>query len=425
MKIGLTVTTVALFALSGCAGEFNAGKGDIKTASETVVAKVDAVVEQVMQSTKSTQAIVGVWLPDGKAYARGYGENVNSSTAIRAAETTSPMMCALVLELAARGELQLDEKISQTLEHESDLENITYAQLCNGTSGIADYRDALREYTAKNPQRPWQINEILAQALANSPLPHAGVNRYLSEADNILIVRAAKIKTAKRTQSLLKDYIYGKIELKDTFYPEIYNSNNELPENSLKPIAYPGGVAEPNCDAEPAQLESVSPAFVPGGASVTTVHDIHSFYTALFGGKFGRAKDFEALNQPASLVNPPRDKDGKETSAVEPVAEGELPHREIVLGATKVGPLRGRAGWLPGTISAAYTDPATGFTMVIALNNSSAGADAADAALLKLAAELVPESQVAVPWSVDAADRALQQKAVCVPAAVEEADEEE
>ncbi len=421
----VAVATVCALTLSGCAGTTKSGAKQIKSAGDEVVAKVDATVEQAMQNTKSTQAIVGVWLPDGKAYVRGYGDGVNARTAIRAAETTSPMMCALLLGIAEDGYIKLDQKVSKDLKHQPSLGDVTYEQLCNGASGFADYTESLRYFTAVNPDRPWQSNELFAQSLAHSPLPYAGVNRYLSDADPILIGRAARLKTARSTENLMREYVYDKAGLEDTFYPDLYSEDDQLPRNTMQPIAYPGGVGEPACEAEPQRIERVSPSFVPGGATVTTVYDIHDFYQALFKGKYGKKKDFELLNQPASLVNPPRDDQGNPTEEVQPVAEGEIPHREIVLGAEKVGPLYGRTGWLPGTVSGAYIDPETGFMLIIALNNSSVSEGAADAALLKLAADLAPESGVAVPWSVETANNRFNEFVICAPTPEQAPEEEE
>ena len=38
-----------------------------------------------------------------------------------------------------------------------------------------------------------------------------------------------------------------------------------------------------------------------------------------------------------------------------------------------VGSLIGQQGWTPGYVTAAYADPATGFTVAVSLNNSTTG----------------------------------------------------
>src|SRR5690606_28151468 len=56
-----------------------------------------------------------------------------------------------------------------------------------------------------------------------------------------------------------------------------------------------------------------------------------------------------------------------------PVSEKAESWYQATGGAYLVGPLIGQHGWTPGYTTAAYSDPATGFTVAVVLNNSSAG----------------------------------------------------
>src|SRR5690606_17426985 len=60
--------------------------------------------------------------------------------------------------------------------------------------------------------------------------------------------------------------------------------------------------------------------------------------------------------------------------------------RQATGGADFAGPLLGGFGMVPGYLSAAYSDPETGFTVAVVLNNSTAGASPAAYLAWELAA---------------------------------------
>ncbi|MGB3376309.1 MAG: serine hydrolase, partial [Microbacterium sp.] len=51
-----------------------------------------------------------------------------------------------------------------------------------------------------------------------------------------------------------------------------------------------------------------------------------------------------------------------------------------------VGSMIGQHGWVPGYVTAAYSDPETGFTVAVTLNNSSTGGGTAAYLAWELAA---------------------------------------
>lgn len=414
-SIAISLLTVAALAITGCSGDSRTlGKVDpqTRTAGDAVAQTVDGTVQQAMQLTKSTQAVVGVWLPGGKAHVRGYGEGVNANTAIRAAQTTAPMACAALLQATRNGTVKLDAKIAGDLKQQPRLRDVTYRQLCEGTSGFANPTGALLPIANGNPSRPWPETEIFAQSLVHKPLPHAGKNRYLSDADPVILTRLLRNKTEQTTEEMFTNTVFSAANMQASYYPEA--RDNHLPQNALKPLRYVGSGKDAQCQAGAKELGDVSGSVLAGaGATVTTVTDLRNFYTAFFEGKFGGKALLDGVNKPVSLANPERKDDGSVTAEPKPVPAGEVPYSEIAFGTEKIGPLYGRAGELPGTISAAYTDPATKFTVVIALNNSTSGAVAAQDAALLLAAQLAQTSGVAVPWTADAAAKRLASRAVC------------
>jgi D-alanyl-D-alanine carboxypeptidase len=93
------------------------------------------------------------------------------------------------------------------------------------------------------------------------------------------------------------------------------------------------------------------------------------------------------------------------------------------LGASQLGPLRGRDGSIPGFLSATYSDPASGLTIVVMLNNSTAGASFATNVALQFASIVAAVPAVGsatapkleLPWTGEQAVQSMQAAPVCPP----------
>jgi D-alanyl-D-alanine carboxypeptidase len=87
----------------------------------------------------------------------------------------------------------------------------------------------------------------------------------------------------------------------------------------------------------------------------------------------------------------------------------------------KYGQIRGVAGESAGALTAAFADPESGLTVVVALNNSTSGADFVREvafALTSIASKLEPDAGrerplVELPWSFEQASANMQQLAKC------------
>ena len=94
------------------------------------------------------------------------------------------------------------------------------------------------------------------------------------------------------------------------------------------------------------------------------------------------------------------------------------------LGVTMLGPMRGSVGAMPGYLSAMFSDPTSGLTVVVALNNSTSGEafiQALTQRLVSIVAKAPAEEKGAkvvtgLPWSEEQAVAALQASTVCPPA---------
>lgn len=412
----IALLAAAALALTGCTGGGNAaGPGEVNSIDAGVAGSIDGAIESAMQLSGSNAAIVGVWTSSGE-YVHAYGEGVSANSPIRAAQASQPVMCALLLTLVDEGTLKLNRKVSKDLPRQVGIDDITYGQLCEATSGLADFKSAaLADIFANNPTRPWSDRELFAQSLAHSPVNEAGAAQQVSDTNSLLLARALRQITSTSIPQLLTDHVFAPSGMDASSYPSDPGTQTELPSDGLTGFTYPTAGGAPVCTiagaaegetvaVEPIAVPKVSPSMLGGaGATVTTVTDLKNFYENYLAGDFGKG----SAELITSLSAPPP----------APPAEGEEPAAPPVDGWTfgleKQGPLFGMSGAMTGTLTAAYHDPAGKFTVVVALNNSSAGAGF----VKTLAMQLAALSGAGVEWSAEDQAAALAERAVCQPAA--------
>ena len=108
------------------------------------------------------------------------------------------------------------------------------------------------------------------------------------------------------------------------------------------------------------------------------------------------------------------------TDQLDAVVDGESWQR-YGLGVQLLGPLRGSSGAIPGYSSALFADPASGLTIVVALNNSTPGPAFAQSLAQRLASVVskVPAKQkgakvvASLPWSEQQTVDAMTKAAPC------------
>lgn len=415
---------VAALGLTACTGgDVLAPSGDVNTVSEGFSGSIDTAIESAMQLSGSTEAVVGVWSKEGE-YVRAYGnDEIDGGVRFRGAQATQPVMCALLLDFVESGRVDLDGKVSKDLPRQTGIEDITYQQLCDMRSGLADYKGSYTQIFANNPTRPWPDQELIAESLAHSPLSWPGLDFHQSDTNAVLLGRALHVNSAEELPSLLSERVYSAADMPSSYYPTA--GSNTISGDSMSALAFPMAGGELVCDAGPAVLEEVSPTMLAGaGATVTTVTDLKNFYEHYLSGDFGGEGSKKLVTEGQPTKNPERDEAG------EPTTEIDASDPLWAFGTEKVGPLYGRSGAITGTLSAAYHDPTSGYTVVVALNNSSAGAGFVRTLAFQLAALSGDAGAgVEVAWTADDQAAALGEAAVCpgapAPGQAEEAPAEE
>lgn len=366
---------------------------------------IDDAVIQAMGLSHSSQAVVGVWTADGErvqAYTTDDAPSteIDANALFRGAQTTQPVMCALLLDMVNEGLVSLDREVAVDLPRQTGIGDVTYGQLCDGTSGLADFKKGISDIYITNPTRHWSTGEKIAASLIRDELSWPGLDVHRSDSNAVLLGRALSVVADEPLRRLLRDRVYLPAGMNSSYYPDSEQLTIE-DENHLTGASYLPG---PNCEADPVTLTEVSPSILGGaGATVTTAGDLQRFYTHYLEGGFGGAHA-DVITETKPTKNPERDDNGEPT---EEVAEGGV---QRGFGVLNHGELWGFDGSMPGTISAAWTNPETGFTVVVALNNSTAGAGFASNLAKQLAAITGDAGE---HWTAEDMGAALAEAAVC------------
>jgi len=398
--------------LTGCSGEESFSytppeQVDAALADDTV-AQLQAAVENAMVATGSTGAIVGVWVPWSGTWVTGLGtQSVEDQTAIspdmtfRVADVTRMMTCDVLYGLVDDGVVELDASVPEYVSGVAQMEDITLLDLCNGTSGAGSSEAAVKPMWLNTPEREWPALELASFGLGQTPVaPHTTYRD--SDAGYLLLGLALERASGKSASQLIAEYVTNPLDLAGTSLPapkaaapgEVSLSGTLLP-----PID--GGF---DCAARSEiTVLSSSTGFTDSGV-VSTIDDL---------GRYAQATARQGLREEGA--EPGR------FSAPLPAYNGAPSWYQATGGAFVVGPLIGQHGWTPGYATAAYSDPTTGFTVAVVLNNSTAGGSFAAYLAWELAAiaskapaaggETAPE--FGLPFTAEQYHQAIVDGAIC------------
>lgn len=374
-----------------------------------ITQRLDAALADALALSGASGALAGVWAPWAGEWVASPGTTTKDGGTpltpdmrFRIGTNTTAMTCTVLLRLVDEGRVALDDLVSTYLPRTARVEGITLGQLCRNTSGLADYYQGLAPQFVANPTRQWPPMEILSSGLAGARVSGPGGAWSQSSTGIVLLGMALQSATDQSWPSLYRQYIFDPLRLRDTSFPA--GSEFEIP--GPHPHGYAVEVDRRGrmfCDRLRDETElSNSMGWVAGGV-VSTLADMKKWARALAESSLlsGASADAQWETVPQRATAPSWQRYG--------------------LGVLQLGPLRGHAGAIPGFISASLVDPDSGLTVVVMLNNSSAGsAFARELAqrLASIAAEApstgaAPAPALRLPWSEEEAAEAMRSGAAC------------
>lgn len=382
---------------------------------DDVTAQLQSAVDNAIVASGSTGAIVGVWVPWSGQWVTGVGtqsggesEKVTADMSFRVADVTRLMTCDVLYGMADAGEIELDTPVPDYVSGVSDMDDITLLDLCNGTSGIASSEGAAKPYWLNTPEREWAPLRLASLGLGVERGP-AHTTYKDSDAGYMLLGLALERATGKTASELIAAYVTTPLALTSTSLPAA-TASAPKPGPALQGSYLPAVEGGYDCTAPIDITKSSSSLGFTDSGAVSTISDL---------GRYVQATARQALREegaePARFGSPL------------PAYDKAPSWYQATGGALMVGSLIGQQGWVPGYATAAYSDPATGFTVAVTLNGSSGGGAMAGYLSWQLAAIAskapAAEGQTApefgLPFTAEQYGDAIAKAAICSPPAAE------
>jgi D-alanyl-D-alanine carboxypeptidase len=376
--------------------------------SSEVSGKLDTAVKDAVKQSGASGAVVGVWAPWAGSWTAGIGtttlkgtKRVTPDMGFRIAGNTMAMTCSVLLGLVDDGKVELDDPVTRYVPGFVGVDGVTLRELCQNTSGIGDYVPQLRSIFVNNPTRVWPALELVSDGIATKRIGNPGEKYGQSWAGFTLLGMALQNATGKSWNDLYAQYVFSKLDMKSSSLP----AGDQLTIPGAHPAGYVSTVnalGQSVCTAV-TDVSRLSPSMGwTAGGVVSNVPDLKSYVQALASGSL--VSDKSAAEQAKSVTI------GAEW-------------QRFGLGMLTLGPLRGGVGAMPGYLSAMFSDPSSGLTVVVALNNSTPGPGYIQALAQRLASIVakVPAKQAGaktvatLPWSEQQQVDLLAKNAPCAP----------
>ncbi|ANJ28524.1 serine hydrolase domain-containing protein [Agromyces aureus] len=373
---------------------------------------LQGVLDQAIALSGASGGIAGVWAPWSGEWTAASGtvsfdEGAAATTVdtpFRMGTLTSEVTCQIVLKLVDDGHLELDDEIADDVDWIPSLDGITYEQLCRHSSGLADYYPGLKGIFTTNPVRTWSNNELVAagMGMARTGAPGAAVRE--SRTGVLLAAMGIERHTSKSWEDLAEQYVFGPLGLDSTVIPPADDTGRGLLGAYASPI---GADGKADCATRLDQSAQSSSMGGEAAGATTTLEDLRRFSEAFATG---------------SLLSDSAKAD--QWKNVQPVAGSPQSWYGAGIGGATFGPMRGDVSETAGMLTAALTDPTSGLTVVLVLNNSSS----TDAFVREVAFALASVGSkadaangaeaplVELPWSLEQATANMTALAACPPA---------
>lgn len=404
---------VGALTLSACSASPSVASDPQNTAAlpKATTDQLHDAVKSAMAMAGATGAVAGVWAPwagtwtaaEGSTAAKG-GVPMTTDMHFRIGSLTKPMTCTVLLRLVDDGVVKLNDPVSKYVPRLVGLGDITLGQLCQNTSGLADYSPGLAAQMVDTPQRTWVPLELVSDPLAQDRVGAPGEKWSYSNPGFVLLGMALENATGKSWPQLYKQYVFSPLGLDQTSFPtQATTLPAAAPDSSstaLDPIT-----AAPQCGTPVDQTSrSPSSAFTSSGV-VSDLADLGTFAQAAATGALLTDSGRKAMDSWVSM------------------GVANAPWQQYGMGLEQLGPLRGHDGQTPGFITAMLSDPTSGLTVVVMLNNSTSPGSFAQALAMELAsiARHLPAStgkkapSLVLPWSSAQAAASLDALATCPP----------
>lgn len=418
-RVAAALATLVAFGavLTGCSADDRAQGVALPaqvegTLPDDTVAQMQAAVDQAIQASGSTGAIVGVWVPWSGSWVAGHGTTepggagapVTTDMSFRIGHVTRAMTCDVLYALAAEEVLDLDDSITDHVTSVPTLANepgdITLRHLCDSTSGLGSSWPSVSGSFYTTPDRQWEPREIAAYGIAQERTTPGAAYRD-SDAGYLLLGEALERAARKSASELMREYIFTPNGLTQTALPGAASSVPATTPTHLPGYQSWSADIEAGCVAPTEYSKgSASRGYTDSGA-VSTITDL---------GRYGQVLAAKALAE----------QDNGRFDHNLPVDPSQDSWFTYGGGAYQAGSLLGQQGRVPGYATSVWADPATGMAVAVVLNNSASdpiagllGRELAAIASKAPAASGQSQPEFGLPWTAEAVHQQIADVAIC------------
>lgn len=206
---------------------------------------------------------------------------ISTSSKFRIGSVTKTFTSVMIFQLIDEGKIKLTDALSEYFPEVPNASDITIANMLNHSSGLFN----LTEDENFNEHEP-TTNEKLLKIIASHDVKfQPGEKNEYSNTNYVLLGYILEKIENLAYNAILKNRIVDKIQLKNTYYGGVINTNN----NECLSYYYEDDASLH--EAKQAHLSN------PGGAGgiVSNPTDLVNFYDALFNGKLMSEKSFKTM----------------------------------------------------------------------------------------------------------------------------------
>ena len=310
------------------------------------------IASRILAEYEIPGAVVGVFTPEGEwVLTRGYA-NVNAKRSVRRDDrfgvrsVSKSFTVTALLRLVDRGDVGLDDPISQYVEGVPGGEDISLRQLAAMTSGLPDYTDSpvVRAALGEDPTRVWTDRELIDAAFVLPSKFAPGAEYSYTNVNTILLGMVVEAVTGKPFRDALRQLVLRPLKLSDTSYAP------------GEPIPDPHALSydvDPDT-GETTRVDVDTSAFSTAGGITSTIDDLRVWVESLATGSL-----LEKSTQSQRLA------------AARLATDGPVYDR-YGLGIGEIDGWWGHTGQGLGYQAAAFHDPVDDATIVVLVNAAPA-----------------------------------------------------
>nr|WP_317852517.1 serine hydrolase domain-containing protein [Streptomyces venezuelae] len=205
--------------------------GDFPVLDDSVKAKLDTAVRDVMKKAAVPGVVVGLWAPGKGAYVQAFGVADKSTGAPmttniyqRIGSETKMFTVTALLQLAEQGKVGLDDPIGKYIADVPNGDRVTLRQLAGMRSGLLSYTQTEAFYKAltSDPQSSYTPQQLLDYAFG-APKPilfEPGAEFNYSNTNLILLGLVVEKISGQPLGAYIHDHILNPAGMSRTSFPQ-------------------------------------------------------------------------------------------------------------------------------------------------------------------------------------------------------------